>query len=235
MLGLILLPLAESLVGWDHPDAVWWKKDVAQWIYPIQVVVCAWLVIRYWKFYEFRLTAGKFLLGIVFGVVGIGLWLLPTVVFDRMGFGYDEAVPMWLTRLGVASRAEGFNPGEVFAPGSAAYWSSMILRFFRAAVVVAFVEEIFWRGFLMRYVMNPDGKFWNEPFGRPAMRSYLIVTAAFVAIHSAVDWPAALVYGSLTYWLTVKTKSLGAVITMHFTANLLMGLFAVAYGKYGLW
>lgn len=235
MVGLLLLPAAEGLIGHEHQDAAWWRRDVAQWIYPIQVLACGGALAYFWKQYEFNLTGAKLLFGLLMGVVGIGLWLLPTVLFDRMGFADDEAVPRWLSRLGVASRSDGFNPAEVFEAGGGAYWSAVVLRLIRAAVIVAFVEEIFWRGFLMRYVMNPDKDFWKEPFGRPAMRSFVIVTLAFVAIHSPVDYPAALIYGSMTYWVTIKTKSLGAVVAMHLMANLLMGIFAISYGKYGLW
>ena len=102
-------------------------------------------------------------------------------------------------------------------------------------VVVALVEEVFWRGFLMRFVMDWEGDWWKQPFGRSAWRSYLIVTGLFIAAHGPLDRPAALVYGSLTYLLCVKTKSLGACVVMHATANFLMGLYIMAYGKYGLW
>lgn len=43
------------------------------------------------------------------------------------------------------------------------------------------------------------------------------------------------IYGILTYIVAVKTKSLAACIVMHGVANLLMGLYALEYAKYGLW
>ena len=49
MVFLIVLQLLDSLIGWDHPDAPWWKRDVAQWIYPIQTLVVLGLLVRYWK------------------------------------------------------------------------------------------------------------------------------------------------------------------------------------------
>ena len=53
--------------------------------------------------------------------------------------------------------------------------------------------------------------------------------------HAPVDYAGAFVYGSLTYLLCVWSKNLGACVIMHATANLLMGLYIMAYGKYGLW
>ena len=39
----------------------------------------------------------------------------------------------------------------------------------------------------------------------------------------------------LTYALCVWSKNLGACVVMHAVANFLMGLYIMAYGKYGLW
>ena len=109
------------------------------------------------------------------------------------------------------------------------------MRFFRATVVVALAEELFWRGFLMRFVCDWEGDYWRQPFGRASWLTYLIVTGLFIFSHDSMDWAAAWVYGSLTYLLCVLSKSLGACVMMHATANFLMGLYIIAYGKFGLW
>jgi membrane protease YdiL (CAAX protease family) len=62
-----------------------------------------------------------------------------------------------------------------------------------------------------------------------------VVTGLFAGVHQAPDRLAAVVYGSLTYLLCVRTKSLSACVAMHATANFLMGCYIIAYGKYGLW
>ena len=109
------------------------------------------------------------------------------------------------------------------------------MRFFRAVVVVALVEEIFWRGFLMRFLLNPDRDYWKVPFGKPAWISYIVVTLAFIMVHQPVDYLGALIFGSLMYWVAVRTKSLLACVVMHGVANLLMGWYAIEFGKFGLW
>jgi len=168
---------------------------------------------------------------VVFGVVGIGFWLLPTTLYDWLGM--TGAPDGWGKWLGLAARREGFDPGIFTDP--AAYWASLGFRFFRAVVVVALVEEIFWRGFLMRLILDWDGDYWKQPFGKPSWLSYWVVTGAFMLAHAPVDWAGALVYGSLAYLLCVWSKSLSACVVMHATANLLMGWYAIAYGKFGLW
>ena len=112
---------------------------------------------------------------------------------------------------------------------------AVVFRFVRAAVVVAFVEELMWRGFLMRFVLKPDGNYWKIPFGTPSWRSYLIVTALVVLVHQPVDYAGAFVWGTLVYFVACWTKSLLACVVMHGVANFLMGWYALAFGKYGLW
>jgi CAAX prenyl protease-like protein len=168
---------------------------------------------------------------VAFGAVGIGFWLMPTVLYDAWGMtGKAEGV---LAYLGFAERNEGFDPGLFENP--AAYWGSLIFRFIRAAVVVALVEEIFWRGFMMRFVCDWEGDYWKQPFGRASWISYGVVTGLFMLAHAPEDYAGALIYGSLTYLLCIWSKNLGACVIMHAVANLLMGIYIMRSGNYGLW
>lgn len=228
---MLLLQLIGSFIEWKHPDAPWWRQDPAQFIYPIQSIVTLGVLWRFRKFYRFDWSLKWALIGVVFGAIGIGFWLLPTTLYDHWKM-QGEATG-GLKTLGFAARKEGFDPGLFEQPF--AYWTAMIFRFFRAVVVVALVEEIFWRGFLMRFVADWEGDYWKQPFGRHRWLSYLIVTGLFMTAHAPIDYAGALIYGSLTYFLCVWSKNLGACVIMHGTANLLMGIYVIAYGKYGLW
>jgi len=231
MAFMVVLQLLASTLGWKHPDAPWWRQDPAQFIYPLQTLVTLGFLVHYWPNYTFRMSWKWGLTAMLFGAAGIALWLLPTALYDHWGLtGKTTGILGW---LGVASRHDGFDPGIFQNP--LAWWTAVMFRFLRAVVVVALVEEIFWRGFLMRFVCDWEGDYWSQPFGRATWPSYLIVTGLFVGVHAPVDYAAAFVYGSLTYLLCVWSKSLGACVVMHATANLLMGLYIMAYGKYGLW
>lgn len=232
-LVLNMLMSLGDIVRWEHPSAPWWKQWPEQWMYPIQTILVLGTLIFFWRHYDLKWDR-KVLFGALMGVVGIAFWLLPTTLYDLAGYSEDSVG--WLEHLGVMPRHEGFDPAVLSDPlGSWAVYASGILRFFRAVVIVALVEEIFWRGFLMRFILNPDGNYWKIPFGKAHWKSYLIVTGAFMLIHQPVDYFGAFIYGSLTYWVTVRTKSLAACVTMHGVANLLMGTYALSYGKYGLW
>ena len=110
--------------------------------------------------------------------------------------------------LGFAPRRIGFDPG-IFAGQPAAYWTTIVFRFLRLVVVVPFVEEIFWRGFLLRYLINE--KFYRVEFGTFSWVSFAIVTAAFAFSHSPADWIAALITGALYNFVAYRTRSLTCI------------------------
>ncbi len=233
---LLLAPF--QLTGWlewKHPDAAWWQQYPEQWQYPLQSLITIGLLLFFRKNYELKWSRHVFF-GALMGAVGIGIWILPTQLHTWMGLeGDQEGILKW---LGVMPREQGFNPQDLadkFGGDARAYWASLIMRFFRAVVVVALVEEIFWRGFLMRFLLDMDHDYWKVPFGKPAWISYGVVTVAFMLVHQPVDYAAEFIYGSLTYWVAVRTKSLLACVVMHGVANLLMGWYAIAFGKFGLW
>lgn len=230
---LLLLQVFGTFFLWEHPSAPWWRRWPEQLFYPVQTLVTLGVLAVFWRSYEFRWSWKWSLAGVVFGAVGIGFWLLPTMIYDRLGLTSDPEG--WLKRLGVAARTDGFNPGEAFGDGTPAFWVALVLRFLRAVVVVALVEEIFWRSFVMRLAADWEGDYWKRPFGEASWKTYGIVTGLFMIAHAPVDYAGAFVYGSLTYLLCVWSRNLGACVVMHAVANLIMGLFAMAYGKYGLW
>ena len=231
MAFILLLPLVNSLFQWDHPAAPWWKQDPALWVYPIQSLCSLILLIWYWRCFAFNWSLKWSAIAVIFGVVGIGFWLLPTHLHSVLGIdGKPEGILKW---LGVMPREDGFNPGIFENP--AAYWASLIMRFIRAVVVVAMVEEIFWRGFAMRLALDWDEDSWRQPFGKGSWLSYWVVTLLFMLAHQPVDWAGAFFYGSLTYVLCIWSRNLGACVVMHAVANLLMGIYIMATGKSGLW
>ena len=233
VLNLLMQIVSESGVEWAHPDAPWWREWPEQWMYPLQTIIVGAVLCFFWRNYDFRPSKG-ILLGVVLGVVGITLWILPSYLYDALG--YTEETVGSLKHFGFAPRDDGFDPSVLIPEfGVAGYWCSTTLRFLRAVMVVALVEELFWRGFLMRFLVDRDGDYWKVPFGKHQILSYLFTTGAFIFIHQPVDYLGAFLFGSLMYWLAVRTKSLAACVVMHGVANLLMGIYALRFSEFGLW
>jgi uncharacterized protein len=182
------------------------------WIYPLQTIVCAVLVARYWHYYDLSLPT-KPLFTLVVAVAVLLIWVSPQEVF------------------GSTPRMEGFNPG-VFNSAEL-YWASMSLRFIRLVIVVPIIEEVFWRGFLLRFLIHED--FARVPFGAFTWASFAGVTICFGLAHAGPDFWAALLTGALYNLVAYRTGSLTSCIIAHSTTNLLLGIYIVKTGQWGFW
>ena len=207
-IGLLALVSGLKTIGGSF-----WLSSPEYWIYPAQTVLCAGLVWWFRREYDFgKIRQPVFVIAV--GVAIFVLWVSPQMFF------------------GVAPRTEGFNP-NVFANQPSLYWSTIALRFLRLAIVVPFVEEIFWRGFLLRYLI--DEKFYTIPFGKFSSLSFWSVSAVFALSHSMPDWAAAFITGMVYNAVAYRTKSLTSCILVHAVTNLLLGLWIMRTQQWGFW
>lgn len=234
---LLIFSVFTALPGWlriDNPELPWHQRGPEHWVYPIQIAVCAGLLALWWRHYTFRPWRGL-PLAVLLGIIGIGIWVAPNVFFRSAGIEAEHP-PVWWPWLGIIDRPAGFDPTLLNDhPG----WEtlSVVLRFVRMVIIVPLVEEVFWRGFLMRYVVaeTRHGSWQEVPFGTHHWLAFAVTTAGVTFIHDRADWPAALLWGSLMYLLAVKSKSLGACVVMHAIANLLLGIYVMQTRQWGFW
>ncbi len=215
MLMLLLFPAADALFAWDHPEAAWWQRAPEMLIYPLQTLICGGYLWWSRRGVEWDWSWKPCLIGALLGIPAIGLWLFPYLV------GWIDA-------------HDGFDPARIFGEGSALCYGQYILRFIRAVVIVALVEELFWRGFLMRWIIDRDEP-QRVPLGTTSWLAYLVPTAGFILIHQPQDYAGAFLFGSIAYLLTVMTKKITPVILYHAVANLVMGICAITLDLPGLW
>ena len=214
-----ILPMAVFIVllGLTGPIKTlgdsFWLKSPEYWLFPLQTFICAGLLIWYWRQYDFH-GLKRVLFTLAIGVLVFVLWISPQAF---LGFG---------------ARTDGFNP-DTFAGQPAAYWSTVLLRFLRLVIIVPLVEEIFWRGFLLRYFIND--KFDTVPFGTFSWLSFAVVTVGFTFAHSSADWVAAAVTGALYNLVAYRTKSLASCVVAHALTNLLLGVWIMSTKQWGFW
>ncbi len=218
---LLALPDVLKIFSIDIPPQIW--------PYTLQTLVCGSVLWMWRRHYEFRPASGL-LLGAIMGVIGILLWIAPGWLFQTL-----KMPAGWWGHLGFTDRSEGFDPTGLKSNGNAAYIAFLLMRFARLVVIVPLIEEIFWRGFLMRFLADPEGDYWQVPFGSYHHQSLIGVTAMFVLAHASVDYFGATIYGLLTYWVAVRTKSLAACVVMHAVANLLLGIYILNSQQWGYW
>jgi CAAX prenyl protease-like protein len=211
MAAFIALLALKSALGSRH--GAFWLEHAEYWIFPLQTVVCALILWWLWPVYQLS-RPRQLAIGLAVGVVVFAIWISPQGV------------------LGFPPRISGFNP-DLFVAQQALYWGTVSFRFLRLVIVVPLVEEIFWRGFLLRYLINE--KFDEVPFGTFSWLSFLAVTIAFTLSHSMADWPAAAITGALYNFVAYRTRSLSTCVVTHGVTNALLGLWIMWTKQWGFW
>ena len=171
-----------------------------------------------WPAVDFRVRswAGSVLLGVGVFV----LWIAPDALFP----GYRGH---WLFSNALMGAVEPGMPETVRGDTVV-----LLLRGLRAALIVPIVEELFWRAWLMRWLIAAD--FATVPLGRYSARAFCIVAVLFASEHGPY-WDVGLAAGVLYNWWMIRTRSLGDLILAHGVTNACLSLFVVAAGKWEYW
>jgi CAAX prenyl protease-like protein len=156
-------------------------------------------------------------------LVGAGifvLWIGPDLLFPhyRHSTLFENAV------LGTAraSLSEGARRDPVV----------LSMRVVRSVLIVPLVEELFWRGWLMRWLIDAD--FQRFPLGAYTPASFWAVAVLFAAEHGPY-WDVGLAAGVIFNLWMVRTKSLGDLIVAHAVTNACLSAYVVAAGKWEYW
>ena len=208
---MLFLGLVDLVTGLKRPE--FFLSNPKYWVFPLQTLVCGGLLIAYWRHYKLQLPK-KVTFTLAIAILVLGIWILPQEL------------------LGFPRRDDGFNP-TVFSSEPLLYWATVGLRFLRLVVAVPLLEEIFWRGFLLRYLIRED--FEAVPFGSFSWTSFGGVTLMFGLAHCGPDFVPALACGALFNWIAIRTRSLSACVLAHAVTNLLLGFYIMTTRQWGFW
>lgn len=166
--------------------------------------------------FRVRYAMGSVLLGIAV----CALWVAP-----------DLLVPGWRTHWIFQNGITGTIKNSI-DPADLANPLVVSLRIVRATLLVPILEELFWRGWLPRWIVNPD---WQrvEP-ARYTTLAFVASALLFAAEHGPY-WEVGLVCGLLYNWWYWKTKSLGDIVLVHAVTNGALSAFVFVTGKYEYW
>ena len=183
-------------------------------LYTVKTVVVLLALIFFWKSYdELSLNGLKFgglLIALLSGVVVFILWINMDWPMARMG------------------EIEPFDPHLL--PGEWLY-PFIIIRLFGAAIVVPIFEELFWRSFILRYIV--DANFTSVKLGTFTWPSFIISSILFGLEHHL--WLAGIMAGIFYNIVLYRTKNLWCSILAHSVTNLMLGVYVVKTGSGQFW
>jgi len=181
-------------------------------------VVTAILVVVSRPVLDFRIRSwgGSLLMG----VAVFAIWIGPDLIFP--GYHAHWLFSNSLTGSMAAGMSES-GRGDV---------AVLTLRTLRAAVLVPVAEELFWRDWLMRWLVSPD--FEKVPLGAWSARAFWIVAVLFASEHGVL-WDVGLAAGILYNWWMLRTKSLGDLILAHGITNACLSAYVVLAGRWEYW
>lgn len=109
----------------------------------------------------------------------------------------------------------------------------LAIRMVTTAGLVPVLEELFWRGWLMRWLIN-SRDFQKVPLGTYAPTAFWVVAALFASEHGPY-WEVGLLAGIAYNWWLIRSKSLADCILAHAVTNAALGIYVIAEGAYQYW
>lgn len=212
------------------------------WSYAAKSAACAalFLWLRPWRAYA-PLKVSNLPLALLAGVGVAAVWVLPeTPWVGRLAPAFQTFYNRWLImppgafpdyfsplcfpELPAGHRSLAFSPEE-------AGWGLTLAKLAGSAVVIAVIEEFFFRGFFYRWLRK--GAFWTVPLTAFDAQAFWTVVAVFGLEHDR--WFAGMLAGAVYGWLAVRTGDVWAAAVAHGVTNLLLGVYVIVSRQYGFW
>ncbi len=189
-----------------------WIPGSLLWIYPAKTLLAGVLLVWFRRAYsEVKLEFSW--LAIAVGLVVFLLWI-----------GSEGYYPL-------LSKPQGISPYELVEGIWYVAMAWIGIRLFGAVVIVPIMEELFWRSFLLRYLINTDFK--QVTLGTFSWFSLVWTVLLFGLEHQR--WLAGMIAGLLYTLLLYRTKRLSACILAHAITNSALGIYVLVTQHWEYW
>jgi CAAX prenyl protease-like protein len=149
--------------------------------------------------------------------VGVGVFV--------MWVGIDPFYPKW------GKQEIVWNAPGHFGAASPVAWGLVVWRILGSGLVVPCLEEVAYRSFIYRWIINPDIE--KTPLGKYNAKAFWGTALIFGAAHA--QWLAAILCGIAYGWLVIYKKRLGDAMTAHGITNILLGIWVAWKGAWQFW
>jgi len=181
------------------------------------VVLAASIVGFSWRILPTR--APYWLASIVLGIAVCVLWIAP-----------DLLAPGWRDHIVFQNSITGHLKTSI--PPAELTPFMLVLRTMRAALLVPIIEELFWRGWLARWLQDQD--FERVPLGTFTPMAFWATALLFAAEHGPF-WEVGLACGIIYNWWMSRTRSLGDLILVHGVTNLALSAYVIVTQRWAYW
>jgi hypothetical protein len=161
------------------------------------------------------------LTSIALGIGVFALWIGPDVFLPAWR---DN----WLFTNGFTGKVEG-----ALSPAARGDSLVLLLRAARAVILVPIIEELFWRGWLPRWIDRMED-FRDIPLGKFSRAAFWLTAILFASEHGAM-WDVGLAAGLLYNWWMRRTRSLGDLILAHAVTNACLSAYVLLRGRWEYW
>lgn len=182
------------------------------------VVVLAVLLLVSHKIIPLRLS--RFWGSVILGIVVFAIWVGPDVLWPN----YRR---FWLFTNSIMGA-----PKSSVDPLMKTSWLFIVARVLSSVVNVPILEELFWRGWLMRWLIDKD--FLKVPLGAYTPYAFWMVALLFASEHGPY-WDVGLITGAIYNWWIIKTRNLANCIVAHAVTNAALSVYVLATGQWQYW
>jgi hypothetical protein len=221
-----MLMLRHPAVPYVLPFAVFFaflaingRLGMGEWEFPFRVLALS-LVVYVFSRRVVDLRMPHWPASLALGAAVFLVWIGP----DCLWPGYRSH---WLFQNSITGEAGSSLPAEFHLSPVV-----LVFRTIRAVILVPVIEELFWRGWLLRWLIDHD--FQKVPLGAYSAGSCFISAALFASEHGPY-WEVGLAAGLLYNWWMIRTKSLGDCILAHAVTNGLLSAYVISAGKWEYW
>lgn len=189
------------------------------WEAPFRVIVLAGVCVLCWP-REISVWPKHWLVSIGIGVAVFLIWIAPDFFIP----GYRQHAIF--SNDVVGHLHSSLAPAELHNPWVLGW------RTARAVLIVPVVEELFWRAWLMRWLINSD--FQKIPLSAYAPFAFWATAILFASEHGPY-WDVGLITGVLYNLWMIRSRSVADCILMHAVTNLALSGYVMATAQWQYW
>lgn len=185
-------------------------------LFPVRFVLVLFAIFYFSRSY-FTLKPSQPLASIGVGIAVFLIWIGPDVLF---GPAYRHS---WIFFGG---------PSSSLSPVLQHNYAFLTVRVLSSILTVPIAEELFWRGWLMRWLI--DQNFLKVPLGAYQLSAFWLTAILFASEHGSY-WEVGLITGIIYNLWVMRTRNLADCIVAHAVTNAALAYYVLAAGRWDYW